>query len=243
MKLCCRDALFETSSQPHLEEFSLQNQLAQIKIELQSKIEENEALRNAIDKKDRALQEKILSNDSLRFQLQKVERSEKELQIRLEDLSREEKRKIAESEEKIDDLIVTCESQKREIAALSSQRNLTNPNDHASDSQTLMEKVSNLSAEIETRNSEIKTLKSRSKAVKDALRDAEDRNVKLEQTIKALQSQLEAESNSFREKQSHFESEILSKERQLKIAQETERSLKEQKAIAEASILELQKRQ
>ncbi len=96
------------------------HQLALLQSELDSKTSDIVNLKSVLETRDITLQDQVAICESLRSQLQNSEKSERQLQNHLELLSQQEHRKRIDLEDRIEELVLTCENQKKEILTLSS---------------------------------------------------------------------------------------------------------------------------
>ena len=96
------------------------HQLALLQSELDSKTSDIMNLKSVLETRDITLQDQVAICESLRSQLQNSEKSERQLQNHLELLSQQEHRKRIDLEDRIEELVLTCENQKKEILTLSS---------------------------------------------------------------------------------------------------------------------------
>lgn len=95
-------------------------QLALLQSELDTKISDIVYLKSDLETKDRVLQDQVSICEDLRNQLQNAEKSERQIQSQLELLSQQEHRKRVDLEDRIEELVSTCEIQKMELSKLNS---------------------------------------------------------------------------------------------------------------------------
>lgn len=213
----------------------LQSKVAFLCGELDAKIADIQLLQDSMQKKDNVLQDRTVMCDSLRSQIQLMESSERHLQLQLEELSQQEKRRRVDLEDNIEDLKRICEDQSREIFVLKSSSEPAKESDNTSSDENvnLSAEVLALSDELRRKSDLLESQKSKYQSLKGSLHDKEDKLLQCEQDRKHLKAQLDDAARECDRKCALLNDDLLSVHSELKVAQEVSKVMKKQLETAE----------